>query len=99
MVTRVVVTRAAAADITAARNWYRDRRPELGSDWLTEVDAALERVAARPEMYPIVLADIRRVLVRRFPYSLYYQLRNGTVRVIAVAHQRQHPQNWQRRAT
>ena len=57
---KIIVRPAAAADIEDAYQWYRDKRPELGSDFLAVVRAAGARVLEKPEAYPVFHREARR---------------------------------------
>ena len=51
--------------------------------------SALELLVLTPEMGPVVHRDLRRILLRRFPYSVYYRLTDATIEVRACLHHRQ----------
>ena len=68
----VFFRREAEAELAEATDWYETRSGGLGGQFLMAVDAAVARVARDPDAFPIVYRDVRRVLLRRFPYALYY---------------------------
>ncbi|MDZ7783173.1 MAG: type II toxin-antitoxin system RelE/ParE family toxin [Halioglobus sp.] len=79
---------AALSDIEGASDWYELQRPGLGTELHTSsVDRLLEQAGSNPEAYVQVYREFRRALLRRFPYAIYFILRNGTLRVQAVLHQ------------
>lgn len=96
---RVVVFADAADDIRAALQWYNARREGLGGVLLDEIDLRFRAVAENPQRYPVVQADVRRALLRQFPYSIYFRASSARVEIIAVLHQRRHPASWQKRTT
>jgi hypothetical protein len=55
-------------------------------------------IVARPALFPMVYEDVRRALLRRFPYGIFFRDLGGTRRVIAVMDLRRDPQRWRRRA-
>lgn len=77
---------AASADLLAAHDWYEQRSPGLGKDFVRMVDAALAGIARHPELFPPIHRGLRRGLVRRFPYAIFYCIDPDAVRVIAVLH-------------
>ncbi len=93
----VRVTPEAVADLTEAYEWYQQRRHGLGDELLRSVDAALAAIERLPEAYPVVHRDIRRALVRRFPYALFYQATGGEIMVIGCFHAARDPRSWRRR--
>jgi len=78
MVANPIFAPEAEQDISQAYNWYEDRRPGLGEEFLSCVDAAVQAVCRRPEMYPFIYRSFRRIIVRRFPYSILYKF-EGTI--------------------
>ncbi len=95
----------AEAELTAAVLWYDEQRPGLGEDLLTEVEAGFEVIAHAPRAWPRWPdapprdPPIRRLLMRRFPFAIGYQVFDGDdVLVLAVAHTHRAPMYWVRRS-
>ena len=76
---------------------YENQRQGLGADLLLTVEATLEAIRRRPEMYPLAYREVRRALLKRFPYGIYFIVNGNKVAVIAVFHARRNPQVWQQR--
>jgi hypothetical protein len=53
-------------------NWYENQQLELGEDFLNCIDNMLDLIRQMPESYPVVYRDVRRAVVKRFPYAIYY---------------------------
>lgn len=70
------------------------RRPGLGEDFLTCVDACVQAICRHPEFYIGVYEDYRRALVRRFPYSGFYEYSQNAVTVYSVFHNSRDPEKW-----
>ena len=84
-------------DVSEAYYWYNERRIGLGAEFLTCVDACIQAICRNPEMHPIVHSNYRRGLVRRFPYSIFYEHFGNTVILYAVFHNSRNPQKWHSR--
>jgi plasmid stabilization system protein ParE len=87
----------AELDIAEAYDWYEGRRAGLGEEFLSSVDACLESIRRRPEMYPVVHEGYRRSLIRRFPYAVFYAQSPAAVTIYAVFHTSRDPDKWRRR--
>jgi plasmid stabilization system protein ParE len=83
--------RAEAADeVTAARRWYHDQSAEIASAFQSALQHVEALIAAHPKAFPLVHADFRRALMRRFPYAVYYRpFGAGDLEIVAVLHERQ----------
>jgi len=84
----------AAADIEEACRWHEARRPGLGDEFLDGVGEALGFLGVRPESAPVVHRDVRRQLLRRFPYGIFYGVIDGQVVVLGCFHARRDPRTW-----
>jgi len=94
----VVVFRPKAHDeLNEAYTWYESQQSGLGDEFLDCVDDVINRICLMPESYAIVYRDIRRAVVKRFPYAVYYRIVSSRVIVIAIFHGRRDPQAWRSR--
>ena len=84
-------------DLREAFDWYQERRPGLGEEFLTCVDACIQVICRDPEMQTPIYKEYRRGLLRRFPYSVFYEFSGNTVTVYCVFHNSQDPAKWRRR--
>jgi plasmid stabilization system protein ParE len=84
----------ASTELTEAWDWYEARRAGLGGEFVTCVEAAVAGAARTPEVNPRVHGEVRRALVRRFPYGVFYLVEGQALLVLAVAHARRKPGYW-----
>ena len=84
---RSLGTRSSSSSATRGEpNRHVNARPGLGDDFISAVDEALERARANPSAYRVMLLDMRRVLVKRFPYAIYFVEEDDSILVIALFH-------------
>jgi plasmid stabilization system protein ParE len=93
----VVLRDEAQAEFDEAFDYYESRQQGLGVDFAARVQQD-DRIAANPRMHSLVFADIRKAVVTRFPYCVFYRADATRVEVIAVFHSRRNPSIWQGRA-
>jgi len=89
---------AAQVELDQAFEWYETQQKNLGVQFLNEFDAAIRRIATYPESYILIEKDVRRCLIKRFPYGVLYGLDADKIIVIAVAHLHRKPDYWVDRA-
>lgn len=96
MTLRRVVLPEAEEELREALAWYEYRREGLGAEFLGVVDAAMGMAAASPLRWPTWELDTRyrRVVLKRFPYLLFFELRADSIEFVAVAHARRAPGYW-----
>jgi hypothetical protein len=77
----------------------RQKQPGLGLDLVDEVDRALAAVAEGrlPTLVHPDIREVRRVMLKRFPYWVVVLERPSEVVLVAVAHMKRRPDYWRRR--
>lgn len=84
-------------EVNEAYNWYEKQKSGLGDEFLDSVEQTLNRVSSMPKSYQVVYRDVRRAVVKRFPYAVYYRVISSRVIVTAIFHARRDPKSWQTR--
>jgi plasmid stabilization system protein ParE len=92
---RISVRPEAQIEIKETALWYESRLKGLGSRFRDELRAALSHIAENPLRFPSIGQDVRRALLNRFPYALYFVAKSEMVIVIAVLSQHRRPGSWQ----
>jgi plasmid stabilization system protein ParE len=90
-------TPEAEAELTEAREWYSHQRQDLDLEFMQCIEDALSRAVSHPYLFPIVHRSLRRVVIRRFPFALFYEVTPDEIHVVAVFHSRRDPEIWQSR--
>jgi plasmid stabilization system protein ParE len=85
---------AAEDDMRNAFIWYRDRNALVADAFRAEFFDAIDRIAEHPLSHTADDEGNRRRVLRRFPYSVFYEVSGNTVTVLAVAHHRRRPRYW-----
>lgn len=88
---RVLLSRHARADIEETVDYYVQLDPELGTLFLHDLDAVIDRIVMFPRGAPPVdgFEHLHRARMRRFPYGIFYRLpTDGDLTVVRVLHTR-----------
>jgi plasmid stabilization system protein ParE len=93
---RLFVRPEAEADLRDAYQWYEDRRDGLGTEFVASVESTVLAILENPTRFPIVRHDVRRALVRRFPFRVFLVAEPDEVVVLAILHAARHPDAWHR---
>ena len=95
---RIFFRPEARAEMFDARAWYESRSPGLGLEFARAVDAAVASVIRNPHAYTQIEGECRRVILRRFPYSMVYRPETNRLLIVAVFHHHRKPGDWVGRA-
>ena len=93
----LIVSREAESELTETHDWYETRSTGLGSEFLLSVDACFNSILRTPQIYPVVYNNLRRALLRRFPYQVFFLEEGERIVVLAVFHGKRNPKHWQKR--
>jgi len=95
---KLVVAPPALAELHDAAAFYTlNGNVDLGLAFVAEFERAANLVLANPQLGAVFRGTRRRYILRRFPYSIVYQLTAEELQILAVAHQRRRPGYWARR--
>ena len=99
MTPRFVLEPAAQDDLAEAFAWYEQHAPpHLAGEFLEVADAAFEAIERAPLQFHFERADIRKAVLSRFPYIVYFVVLPDVISGIAVFHSSRDPAIWHRRA-
>ncbi|MBS0337120.1 MAG: type II toxin-antitoxin system RelE/ParE family toxin [Proteobacteria bacterium] len=92
----VVYRRKVGRDLAAGFGYYEDQAEGLGEKFLTGIDSAFDAIERYPEMFARVHGEVRRAVVSRFPYAVFYRVESKRVVVLTVLHTARDPKSWPR---
>lgn len=93
----VVLRDEAQSEFDSAFDYYESQRAGLGVAFVARVQQVFDRISANPLMHSVVLGDIRKAVVPRFPFCVFYRPHADRVEIIAVFHSSRDPAIWQGR--
>ena len=97
MAFRLKFSGRALREIGEAHEWYQAQSPGLGEEFLAAIELQLRRLEQGPLLYVEIVGGVRRALLPRFPFGIFYAIRNDLVHVLAVIHNARDPRRWPRR--
>ena len=93
----VILHPAAEAELAEGSAYYDGRQRGLGRQLRSAVRAAARTIQCNPKRYPIHRQDTRKVVLHRFPYSIFYIEEDDFIWIAAIAHHRREPDYWTER--
>jgi len=87
----------ADIELHKALEWYSNQKVGLESEFMRCIDEAISRIQRNPEIFPLALRNVRKALVKRFPYVIYYEVGDDEIMILAVFHVKRNPRQCQKR--
>lgn len=73
-------------DVVNGYAWYENKSLGLGEEFLRVFYACAVELPRNPLLYPKVYREFRRRLFRRFPYAIYFTIKENQIIVIGLFH-------------
>jgi plasmid stabilization system protein ParE len=97
MTHKILLRPESEADLLEAVTYYEENLKGLGTDFINSIETTLQSISHQPESFPIVYKNVRRALIKKFPFGIHYIIENNIIIVLAVFHFSRDPKNWKRR--
>ena len=81
-----------AGDLAAAANWYdQEGGRELGDRFVALFYSKVFEAAGKPEAHAKIYGEYRRILLKPFPYKLYFRIMGREVVFVLLIHAARNP--------
>jgi hypothetical protein len=77
--------------------WYERERASLGAAFLAAVKCVFGRIEEGALQFPLSRTTIRRAILPRFPFGVFFTIEGDTATVLAVMHLHRNPSSWESR--
>jgi len=84
----------ALAEFEDSVLYYESQQAGLGERFASSIESAIESIVARPALWPVLEAPVRRCLARVFPYAVLYANLPDHALIVAVMHCHKEPGYW-----
>ena len=91
---KLEILELASLEIDDGHEYYNLQQEKLGDSFKNDVQLDIDNIAVSPKLYPLIKTDIRRCVLHRFPYTIFYTIEDDTILILSVAHQRREPYYW-----
>jgi len=90
----VVYRRHVQHDLAGAFDWYELQKPQLGEEFLAAVQSTFRAIEQYPELFGAIHGEVRRAIVSRFPFAVFYTIESRRIVVLRVLHTARNPTLW-----
>ena len=90
----LVYRRRVGRDLAGGYVYYEGQKADLGKEFLAAVELSFESIERSPELYMRAHLEVRRAIVSRFPYAVFYLVESERIVVLRVLHTASDPKRW-----
>lgn len=87
----VRMARSAETDLLEGYAFYEEQQAGIGEYFLDSLFADNDALALFAGIHPKPIANLQRTLAKRFPFAIYYGLKDDVATIVAVLDCRQNP--------
>ncbi len=91
---KVIYSEHFQAELCCITGRYTAEGKELGRRFVQTVESACLEIAADPLRWRVLEGRVRRCLVHRFPYIIYYLVEDDLLYFGALLHSARHPETY-----
>jgi len=86
MAFEIIIKPIVFLDLDEAINWYESEQEGLAARFYESFETAIERIKENPDAFTNVIAGVKRILLKRFPYKVFYSVSENTIFILGVTH-------------
>jgi len=88
---KLIISKNAVEEITESQDYYNRQQNNLGNNFKSDVQKSIDMIYKHAKLYPLITPKIRRSLLHRFPFSIFYSIVGDVILILSVAHQHRKP--------
>ncbi len=93
----IIFHRDSRYEFDEAYDFYESKQIGLGEDFAKGIQDEIDSLSMNLKIHARVYRDVRKAVVHRFPYCIYYTIESDRVRIISVFHAKRDPNLWKNR--
>jgi len=87
----------AEVDFDKSYEFYYEESPKVADTFFKRISLGFENIKQSPNTFPIAHKDVRKYVVKKFPFVIYYRIIDTVIQVIAIFHTSRNPEIWNER--
>lgn len=88
---RFIINPFAELDLHSSIEFYEFQKRGLGEDFLYDVETTLKRIESNPHQFYQVKRNVRKALLDKFPFGVFFYLKDDLITVFAIFHFSRNP--------
>lgn len=90
----VELSNEAEVDFDSSYEYYFEESPTVADAFFQKLNFAFNIIKQNPYSFSIIHKNIRKYVIKKFPFVIYYTVNDPIIKVIAIFHTSRHPEIW-----
>lgn len=87
----------AEVDFDKSYEFYNEDSPKVADTFFIRINLGFENIKQNPNSFPFAHKNLRKYVVKKFPFVIYYRIVDSVIQVIAIFHMSRNPEIWNER--
>jgi plasmid stabilization system protein ParE len=85
---RIEYDKSVETEVREILDWYKEKSASLALNFLYQLKIAEKNLLLNPFAFRVVsIHGIRRIVLKKFPYKVYFRENNDIIFILAIIHQ------------
>ena len=84
----------AEVDFDKSYEFYYEDSPKVADTFFKRINISFENIKQNPKSFPVAHKDVRKYVVKKFPFVIYYRIADTVIQIIAIFHTSRNPEIW-----
>jgi toxin ParE1/3/4 len=91
---KIELSNEAEIDFDKSYEFYTLKSEKNSDNFYKSINSALNKICKSPSVNPKIYKEIRKLVLKKFPFVIYYQIDEMVIRIIAIFHTSRNPNIW-----
>jgi toxin ParE1/3/4 len=94
---RIEVSDDAELDFEESFEFYFNKSPLIAKKFIEDIEKSFSKIKENPNIFPEEIKDIRKYVTEKFPFIIFYRIKEEKIQIIAIFHTSRNPEKWLQR--
>lgn len=86
MAFKIIIKPIVFLDLDEALMWHESEQSGLAQRFYKSFENAINRIKKNPHAFSDVIPGVKRILLKKFPYKVFYSISENKIFVLGISH-------------
>lgn len=94
---KIRFSKLSKSDYDISVDYYKRESDNLAVRFKNNIKKSIKRIEAFPNLYPKINDRVQKCVVLKFPYTIYYTIKDEDIYILAIASHYKNPDEYSKR--
>lgn len=91
---KIRFSQASKLDFNESIEYYKTESIDLSIRFKNDIKQSINRIQSFPNLYPKVNDRVQKCVASKFPYTIFYTIKENTIYILAIANHYKNPRSY-----